>query len=87
MTSVDPATGSIGSPIRVGDESTDLAAGGGALWVTDQNGTLWRVDPVSSTTTVTEIGGPLAASVFDEASDLIVGAGRRHPMTGANMGP
>jgi len=87
VTSVDPATGSIGSPIRVGDESTDLAAGGGALWVTDQNGTLWRVDPVSSTTTVTEIGGPLAASVFDEASDLIVGAGRRHPMTGANMGP
>jgi streptogramin lyase len=71
VTSIDPATGSLGSPVRVGEESTDLVAGGGALWVTDQGGVLWRVDPVTSASTPLEVGGPLAASTFDDASDLV----------------
>jgi hypothetical protein len=68
---LDAATGALGSPIRVGGESTDLAAGGGALWITDQGGELWRVDPITSSATALEVGGPLAASTFDDATGLV----------------
>jgi hypothetical protein len=71
VTSIDTSTGALGAPIRVGGQTTDLSAGLGSPWVTDQAGSLWRVDSVTSTATEFKIGGPLAAVAVDEGSGLV----------------
>lgn len=40
---VDPASGP-GNPQPVGEDPTDLAVGLGAAWVSDQDGTITRID-------------------------------------------
>lgn len=51
VTRLDPATGRrSGSPIEVGPEPTDIAVGGGGVWVANsgqRNGTVSRIDPES----------------------------------------
>jgi branched-chain amino acid transport system substrate-binding protein len=43
---VDPRTNAVTATIRIGSEGlSDIAVGAGAVWVSDQNGFVWRIDP------------------------------------------
>ena len=70
VTLVDPVAG-IGETIRVGNDPTDMAGGLGALWVSDIDGVLWRVDLVTHDVTTIEIGSPLASIALDEPGGTI----------------
>jgi len=65
VTQVDPASGA-GQTIRVGDAPTNMVAGLGAVWISDDGGALWRVDPLTGEATSIEIGSPLAAIGIDK---------------------
>ena len=66
VTSVDPDSGRASASIRVGEEPSEFTTGLGALWVADQGGALWKIDPLTDTSTSLEVGGPLAAVAIDE---------------------
>ena len=70
---VTPITGSgsVGRPIRVGSESTGIAAGLGAIWVSDAGGFIHRIDPITMEVTELEVGGPIAAIAVDEQNDSL----------------
>ena len=70
VTKVDPSTG-IGQTVRVGDAPTDMVAGLGALWVSDQGGAVWRVDPVTGETSSIQVGSPLAAIAVDKTHGTV----------------
>jgi len=70
VTSVDPISGRAGASVRVGEDPSEFATGLDALWVADQGGSLWRVDPLTDTSTSLEIGGPLAAVAIDERAEV-----------------
>jgi ABC-type branched-subunit amino acid transport system substrate-binding protein/streptogramin lyase len=43
---VDPRTNTVTATIRIGSEGlTDIAVGAGAVWVSDGDGFVWRIDP------------------------------------------
>lgn len=67
---VDPATSMPGS-IRVGLHPTDVAVGLGAVWVTDIEGTISKIDPVTGTVEAFEIGAPVAAIAVDKRSGTL----------------
>ena len=60
VTRIDTGSGTVGRPVRVGNAPTDMAVGTGAVWVGDEGGSLYRVDP--STLRVTEF--PIGAGVL-----------------------
>jgi class 3 adenylate cyclase/streptogramin lyase len=60
VTRIDMGSGTVGRPVRVGNQPTDMAVGPDAVWVGDHGGSLSRVDP--STLEVTEF--PVGAAVL-----------------------
>ncbi len=64
-------SGSVGQPVRVGEDPTDITVGSSAssetLWVTDGGGELYQIDPLSgAVSSKTDLGAALAAVAFDE---------------------
>lgn len=64
VTPVDATTGG-GQPIRVGDGPTDIVSAFDAIWVCDEGGVVWRIDPVTNERTEIEVGAPLVALAAD----------------------
>ena len=60
-----------GQPIPVGEEATDIEAGLGAIWVSDERGLLYRVDPATREASTIEVGYPVEALTFDEDRGVI----------------
>ncbi len=67
VTPVDASSGA-GQAVRVGDDPSDIVAGLDAVWVTDQGGDLYRIDPVTHQVVPLPIGSPLGAVAIDRAS-------------------
>jgi serine/threonine protein kinase/streptogramin lyase len=65
VTPVDQG-GDVARPIRVGAEPSDITAGLGAIWVSDAEGFVYRIDPITKEVTQLELGGPIAALGVDE---------------------
>jgi DNA-binding beta-propeller fold protein YncE len=51
--------GNEGSPIPVGPDPRGIAAGLGAVWVTDEGGDVYRIDPLTREVTTVHVGGHL----------------------------
>ncbi len=78
VAAIDPATNTLGPAVRVGEHATGVAAGLGAVWVSDSGGSVYRVDPVTQSTTAIPVGGPLTAIAVDPQAGtlwLSVGGG------------
>jgi streptogramin lyase len=60
VTRIDTGSGTVGRPVRIGNAPTDMAVGPDAVWVGDEGGSLYRVDP--STLAVEEF--PIGAGVL-----------------------
>jgi streptogramin lyase len=70
VTPVDAATGTVESPLRVGQSPTGIAAGLGAVWVTDggPEGAIFRIDPTVKAVRTFDVGSPLGRLAIDGAS-------------------
>jgi len=69
VTPIDPVDGTVGSPIRVGVDPSDLAVGLDAVWVANaEDGTISRIDPSTDVVETISIGSPVAAIAVDESS-------------------
>ncbi len=69
---IDPRNRTIvGTPIRVGSDPTAISAGLGAVWVTDRNGDLWRIDPTTASATPAHLGGVLASAAPDDTNKVV----------------
>jgi hypothetical protein len=66
VSSLEPGSDEPGAPIVVGDDTTAIAAGLGAVWVSGLDGVIRRIDLTSRAVTRIEIGAPLAAVAVDE---------------------
>jgi streptogramin lyase len=53
-------------PIPVGPEPSGIAAGLDAVWVSDERGDVYRIDPVTRAVTSFHVGGHLTAIAVDE---------------------
>jgi streptogramin lyase len=60
VTPVDPESGPK-TPIRVGEDPTDLAVGLGAAWISDGTGAIFRIDAGTLSTRKFTVDGPVAA--------------------------
>jgi streptogramin lyase len=60
VTRIDTASDTVSRPVRIGNAPTDMAVGPDAVWVGDEGGSLFRVDP--STLGVEEF--PIGAGVL-----------------------
>jgi streptogramin lyase len=60
-----------GRPTRVGDDPTDIAVGLDAVWVSDRDGSLYRVDPVTLDVREFPIGAEVLAVDVDEAAEAV----------------
>jgi class 3 adenylate cyclase/streptogramin lyase len=60
------ADGVVGDPISVGADPSGIAVGLGAVWVCDEGGDVYRIDPLTKQTTTIEVGGHLTAIAVDE---------------------
>jgi len=65
VASIDAATNELGPTIRVGDQPTGMAVGLGGVWVSDAGGSIYRVDPVTHSSSRIPIGSPLTAIAVD----------------------
>jgi hypothetical protein len=68
VASIDPTTNQLGPPIRVGDQPTGMSVGLGAVWVSDAGGSIYRVDPITRSSTPIAVGAPLTAIAFDAST-------------------
>jgi streptogramin lyase len=78
ITPIDPGTGEVGSPFRVGSSPRDIAVGAGSVWVTDADGNLYRIDPDTLDVSTIRVGSPLALVAVDQGSGKVwvsVGSG------------
>ncbi len=84
VTRIDTSSETAGRPTRVGDAPTAMAVGSDAVWVGDEGGSLYRVDP--STLAVTEF--PIGAGVIGVGVEESSGSvwvyldEREHPSAG-----
>ena len=60
------ANGVVGDPIPVGADPSGIAVGLGAVWVCDEEGDVYRIDPLTKQTTTIHVGGHLTAIAVDE---------------------
>jgi hypothetical protein len=67
---IEGRTGEIQSA-RVGPHPSNIAAGLGAVWVSDYEGSVFRIDPLTLQPTELEIGSAVAGVVIDEGADLV----------------
>jgi hypothetical protein len=56
---------------RVGDDPTDMAVGLGAVWVGDEDGSLYRVDTTTLDVEELPLGAEVLAVGVDEATDAV----------------
>jgi Protein kinase domain len=78
---LDPVAGAVipigvaaegpGAPIRVGEDPTGIAAGLGAIWVSDGGGAIYRIDPALGVATPIQVGVPLVAIAVDEPDRVV----------------
>jgi class 3 adenylate cyclase len=60
------ADGIVGDPISVGADPSGIAVGSGAVWVCDEGGDVYEIDPLTKQTTMIHVGGHLTAIAVDE---------------------
>ena len=60
------ADGIVGDPISVGEDPSGIAVGLGAVWVCDEGGDVYEIDPLTKQTTMIHVGGHLTAIAVDE---------------------
>jgi class 3 adenylate cyclase/streptogramin lyase len=65
------ATGHVGDPVPVGPSPSGIAVGLGAVWVSDEDGDVYRIDPLTLTVTHVHVGGRLTAIAVDEGSETL----------------
>jgi class 3 adenylate cyclase len=65
------ADGVVGDPIPVGENPSGIAVGLGAVWVCDEGGDVYMIDPLTSTTRKIEVGGHLTAIAVDEGAGTL----------------
>jgi class 3 adenylate cyclase/streptogramin lyase len=58
--------GTLGGPIPVGPDPSGIAVGLGAVWVSDEGGDVYRINPLTGETTTVHVGGHLTAIAIDE---------------------
>ena len=72
VTPISVSTGEASSPIgSVGDDPTGLAVGSDAVWVSNADGSVVRVDPTDGSTTELEVGVPITAIAVDPETGLL----------------
>jgi streptogramin lyase len=62
------ANGVVGDPISVGDDPSGIAVGLGAVWVSDEGGDVYRIDPLTKESSRFHVGGHLTAIAVDEGT-------------------
>jgi class 3 adenylate cyclase/streptogramin lyase len=70
VTRVDPS-GDLGDPIPVGEAPTDIASGFGYLWITDEGGSVFRVDPDTGSVSEFVVGSALEGVAVDASVPLV----------------
>ena len=81
MTRVEPRTGKVLPPIRVGNGPSALAVGEGAVWVVNrQDGTLSRIDPAKNHVSWTGRIGSDPTAVAVGAGSVWVAGGEEGPV-------
>lgn len=65
------ANGLVGDPISVGENPSGIAVGLGAAWVCDEDGDVYRIDPLTSKTEKIHVGGHLTAIAVDDAAEAL----------------
>jgi class 3 adenylate cyclase/streptogramin lyase len=68
--SVD-ADGDLGDPIPIGPDPSGIAVGLDAVWVSDEGGRLFRIDPRTHEVTSVHVGGDLTAIAVDEQHEAL----------------
>jgi hypothetical protein len=68
---VDTISREEGRPTRVGHDPTDMAAGLGAVWVGDRDGSLYRVDSVTLDVRAVPIGAEVLGVAVDERAEAV----------------
>lgn len=58
-------------PIPVGSEPSGIAVGLGAVWVSDESGDVYEIDPLTKRTATIHVGGHLTAIAVDENSGTL----------------
>jgi class 3 adenylate cyclase len=71
LTPIDPTTGRVGQGVPVGDAPTGIAAGGGAIWVGDEDGVIRRVDDILRQVTEVPFGPAIRTLAFDDETDTL----------------
>jgi streptogramin lyase len=65
------ADGTARDPIAVGSDPSGIAVGLGAVWVSDEGGDVYRIDPLTRETEEIHVGGHLTAIAVDEQSETL----------------
>jgi streptogramin lyase len=68
---IDASSSEAGLPIRVGDTPTGIVEGLGAVWISDQDGFVWRVDPITRVTSTFRVGTPLGSIDVDAKNRVL----------------
>jgi serine/threonine-protein kinase len=68
---IDASSNEAGLPVRVGDTPTDIVEGLGAVWISDLDGSVWRVDPITSVASEFPVGTPLGSIAVDAKNRVL----------------
>jgi class 3 adenylate cyclase/streptogramin lyase len=71
VTRIDTISGTEGRPTRVGDDPTDIAVGLDAVWVSDRDGSLYRLDALTLDVREFPIGAEVLAVDVDDDADAV----------------
>jgi class 3 adenylate cyclase/streptogramin lyase len=72
LAEIDPVTGPTGRGVQVGETPTAIAAGLGAIWVADRDGTIRRVDEATrQVTELTRIDGEPRGLAVDRDTEIV----------------
>jgi class 3 adenylate cyclase/streptogramin lyase len=65
------ADGVVGDPISVGANPSGIAVGLGAVWICDEGGDVYRIDPLTKQTKRIHVGGHLTAIAVDQGTGTL----------------
>lgn len=68
---IDPSTNDVAGTAQVGPTPSGLTAGGGVIWVGDEDGIIRRVDEDTRQVTEIPFGAEIRAIAFDEDTDAL----------------
>jgi DNA-binding beta-propeller fold protein YncE len=72
VSELDPTTGVITGPIRVGADPIDITTGFGKVWVADRgDGTIARIDPATKDASLIRVRARVAFIVADPGSHAL----------------